>query len=176
MKVLVAEPPAAQLPPVGRLERLGDRDWLVVTVNGRVPSDLRVRAEQLPVIALLTDPTPHVLKQVLADGAQVVVDARGGVGRHRLADAADMASEYGVHVDPRLQHMAWRTRNTNGPLTERQQEVLELYASGLQQGEIAQRLGIGLHTVGDHYSAIRERLEAESMAEAVEIAHEKELL
>lgn len=177
MKLLTTDPPSAQLPPpVGRLERLGDRDWLVVTVNGKVPGDLTDQAQRYPVVALLTDPTPHVLREVLGTGAQAVVDARDGIGRKRLVDAAGMASEYGVHVDPRLQRMVWQGRSTDSPLTERQQEVLELYAEGRQQGEIAQRLRIASSTVGDHYDAIRERLNAASMADAVEIAYEQELL
>jgi DNA-binding NarL/FixJ family response regulator len=176
MKMLAPERPSGSPPAMGRLESVGDRDWLMVTVNGKVPDGLAAQAERYPVVAMLTDPTPHVLRELLAMGAHAVVDARGGIDPTRLRVAVGLAAEHGVHVDPRLQHMVLQRMRGDRRLTERQQQVLELYAKGLQQGEIARRLRIELGTVGDHYRAIRERLEVASMADAVEVAREGGLL
>ena len=53
------------------------------------------------------------------------------------------------------------------PLTAREQQVLELLASGLTNKEIAQRLGITEHTIKFHVNAILGKLGAETRTEAV---------
>jgi DNA-binding NarL/FixJ family response regulator len=56
------------------------------------------------------------------------------------------------------------------PLTEREREILRLVAAGLQNKEIAQRLGISLATVRNHVHNILEKLEVHSKLEAVSLA------
>jgi two-component system nitrate/nitrite response regulator NarL len=53
------------------------------------------------------------------------------------------------------------------PLTAREQQVIELLASGLTNKEIAQRLGITEHTIKFHVNAILGKLGAETRTEAV---------
>ncbi len=56
-------------------------------------------------------------------------------------------------------------------LTDRELEVLQLLADGLEQNTIAGRLYIASKTVGKHIEHILEKLSAHSRAEVVSIAH-----
>jgi PAS domain S-box-containing protein len=56
------------------------------------------------------------------------------------------------------------------PLTEREREILRWVAAGLQNKEIAQKLGISLATVRNHIHNILEKLEVHSKLEAVSLA------
>jgi len=56
------------------------------------------------------------------------------------------------------------------PLTERENEILRWVAGGLQNKEIAQKLGISLATVRNHIHNILEKLEVHSKLEAVSLA------
>jgi DNA-binding NarL/FixJ family response regulator len=51
-------------------------------------------------------------------------------------------------------------------LTARQREVLSLIADGLDNAEIAERLGISQRTVRAHVSALLERLEVSNRTQA----------
>jgi DNA-binding NarL/FixJ family response regulator len=62
------------------------------------------------------------------------------------------------------------------PLTEREQEVLGLMASGLQNKEIALKLGIRERTVKFHVSAILTKLGAGNRTEAVHVARQRGLV
>lgn len=55
-------------------------------------------------------------------------------------------------------------------LTQRQREIIELLVQGLQNKQIARRLGIGVETVKTHISRILERLGVSSRTEAVVVA------
>lgn len=80
-----------------------------------------------------------------------------------------------LHPDAaRALAMASLGRGPNGSvrydLTTRQREILNLLAEGLQNKQIARRLGIGSQTVKTHVSRILERLETASRTEAVALA------
>jgi DNA-binding NarL/FixJ family response regulator len=61
-------------------------------------------------------------------------------------------------------------------LTKREEEVLELMASGLRQGEIARRLFISPKTVATHVEHILRKLGARSSTEAVAMAYRAEII
>ncbi len=73
---------------------------------------------------------------------------------------------------------AWEPVTTSGPvslpkappLTEREKEILRWVAAGLQNKEIAQKLGISLATVRNHIHNILEKLDVHSKLEAVSLA------
>ena len=73
---------------------------------------------------------------------------------------------------------AWEPVATTGPvslpkappLTEREKEILRWVAAGLQNKEIAQKLGISLATVRNHIHNILEKLDVHSKLEAVSLA------
>ena len=56
------------------------------------------------------------------------------------------------------------------PLTPRQREILRLIAAGLENKQIARRLGVGVHTVKTHVSRVLNKLGASSRTEAVVVA------
>jgi DNA-binding NarL/FixJ family response regulator len=79
--------------------------------------------------------------------------------------------ERGVRGVPRGPRRA--TQELPARLTPREAEVLELVASGLRDGEIAERLFLSPKTVGHHVSAILRKLgvrtRSEASAEAVRL-------
>jgi LuxR family transcriptional regulator, maltose regulon positive regulatory protein len=62
------------------------------------------------------------------------------------------------------------------PLTEREQEILELIAAGLTNREIADRLSIAVETVKKHTGNIYGKLAARGRTEAVARGRELALL
>src|SRR6266540_3996023 len=62
------------------------------------------------------------------------------------------------------------TPDSPPPLTRREQEVLQWVASGLQNKEIARKLGLSLATVRNHVHNVLEKLEVHSKLEAVSLA------
>jgi DNA-binding NarL/FixJ family response regulator len=66
--------------------------------------------------------------------------------------------------------------SVNSPLTEREQEVLELLALGLPNKTIARRLNVSDHTVKFHVGSILAKLDASSRTEAVTRAARRGLL
>jgi DNA-binding NarL/FixJ family response regulator len=61
-------------------------------------------------------------------------------------------------------------------LTQRELEVLQLLAEGLEQGEIAERLVISSKTVGNHIERILGKLGVHSRAQAVGVAYREQLI
>ena len=59
------------------------------------------------------------------------------------------------------------------PLTSREKEILRWVAAGLQNKEIAEKVGISLATVRNHIHNILEKLEVHSKLEAVSLAFRK---
>jgi DNA-binding NarL/FixJ family response regulator len=62
------------------------------------------------------------------------------------------------------------------PLTERENQVLQLLAGGLANKQIGYELGISEHTVKFHISAVYAKLEASNRAEAVRIGVKRGLI
>lgn len=60
-----------------------------------------------------------------------------------------------------------RLEGTDGPLTERESEVLDLLSKGLANKQIAVELGISEHTVKFHVSSIYAKLNVTNRTEAV---------
>jgi DNA-binding NarL/FixJ family response regulator len=69
-----------------------------------------------------------------------------------------------------------RTERLSAGLTERELEVLQLLAEGLEQGEIAERLVISAKTVGNHIERILGKLGVRSRAQAVGVAYREQLI
>jgi DNA-binding NarL/FixJ family response regulator len=71
---------------------------------------------------------------------------------------------------------ARREKQVSGRLTERELEVLQLLAEGLDQAEIAERLVISAKTVGNHIERILGKLGVRSRAQAVGVAYREQLI
>lgn len=61
-------------------------------------------------------------------------------------------------------------------LSKREIEVLELMASGLSNGEIAERLFVSLNTIKTHTSKVFEKMEVSRRTQAVELAKRKGII
>ena len=61
-------------------------------------------------------------------------------------------------------------------LTEREGDVLLLLAKGCSYAEVAQRLGISVHTVATHVKNCYRKLGVRSAAHAVTRAHELDVM
>jgi len=66
-------------------------------------------------------------------------------------------------------------KNHNGPLTEREIEVLQLIAREFSNGEIAEKLFISIRTVDTHRRNLLEKLQVKNTAGLVKYAMEKGL-
>lgn len=76
-----------------------------------------------------------------------------------------------------LNHDGLRQNPTHIELTERQQQVLYLFAQGVSYKQIARRLGItSIKTVEQHLDAVRSKLGVHSRRECIQRATEKGLL
>jgi DNA-binding NarL/FixJ family response regulator len=103
-----------------------------------------------------------------------------GAPREEIFNAIRIVSQGGSLLQPvvasrLLERITLESRDETGedliePLTEREQEVLELLGQGLTNKEIASRLFITERTVKFHVSAILRKLDAGNRTEAVTIA------
>jgi len=103
-------------------------------------------------------PDLYTLVHVLAP-----IDVEG-----RLARA--LAAAGAVPVAPSAACAAVLDAPSSPPLTAREQEILQWVAEGLQNKEIAQKLGLSLATVRNHVHNVLEKLEVHSKLEAVSLA------
>lgn len=93
---------------------------------------------------------------------------------HRLA-----AGDTVLHPDAASELARRYSVNGRGEsvaLTPRQREILRLVASGLENKQIARKLGIGVHTVKTHVSRVLHKLDASSRTEAVVVAMKERLI
>jgi two-component system nitrate/nitrite response regulator NarL len=61
-------------------------------------------------------------------------------------------------------------------LTERETEVLELLATGLEPADVAEQLDIGARTVGTHLEHLMDKLGAHSRAQMIALAYQQGLV
>ena len=104
-----------------------------------------------------------------------------GAPRDELFNAIRVIARGGSLLSPvvaarLLERMAGTTPAPAEALTDREQEVLQLLARGLQNKEIAAQLGIGERTVKFHVSAILGKLHAANRVEAVRAAVQQGLV
>ncbi len=98
----------------------------------------------------------------------------------RIVDAVRIAAEGGAFFDPQIAHVVlgrFSAPSKSGlnasPLTSRETEILRLIADGKANGEIAERLYIGLGTVKGHIRDILAKLSASDRTQAAVVALRK---
>jgi len=99
----------------------------------------------------------------------------------RLIQAIEMVVDGGFWLDPAIAKMVMNLLRPKLPkgakpaigkqryridLTERETEVLELIAKGKNNKEIAEDLGLSIHTVKAHVSSIMQKLSVDDRTEA----------
>ena len=115
----------------------------------------------------------------------VQAGARGyllkGAPRDELFNAIRVVAQGGSTLQPvvaakLMERMTGSTAPPDEALTDREHEVLQCMAQGLQNKEIAQRLVISERTVKFHVSAILAKLGAGNRTEAVRLAMQRGLV
>ena len=80
-------------------------------------------------------------------------------------------------VDPSLSPALLMTGGVmDGPLSEREREILQLLAQGHHTGEVARRIGLSVETVKSDTKRAIQKLEADTRVHAVAIALRKALI
>jgi DNA-binding NarL/FixJ family response regulator len=130
--------------------------------NTRVVIVTMIDAEQEVLAALGAGADAYVLKNAEPE---------------RIAEATRIAAEGGAYFDPQIAHLVLSriasgepAKNADSPLSARESEILRLIADGVGNGEIAERLNIGLGTVKGHVRDILEKLAASDRTQAAVLA------
>jgi len=145
----------------------GIRSWCGVLAD---------EAVAVPTVAVIGDPRAVDFAAVLAAGVEALWDLRGSLpsfaaavtaalrGQPWVSDSltAAMTSDLGVQLR-RGQQVA------DYGLTPRENEILQLMATGLSNRDIAVRLFISHNTVKNHVRAVLDKLHAATRTEAVMI-------
>jgi DNA-binding NarL/FixJ family response regulator len=146
---------------------IGSREDLPDTVRA-----VRSSVSSGRILVLSEDPTAAAVREVLSAGADGyalsdtnAAEFAGGLRRFARGEAflhpvAATALVDGLHP----------STHRRSELTERQREIVRLLGLGLQNKQIARRLGIGVDTVKTHVSRVLRKLDAHSRTEAVVVA------
>ncbi len=148
------------------LESRGARVWEASDASPpRVPRDAEV--------AILESPSPSELRSVAATGVRVIVladrvEADDALAAAQLGARALLAKNCTLaELFVAIRDATAGARASRSPsLTPRQREVLELIVKGLDNAQIAARLGVSERTVRAHVSHVLERTGAGNRTQA----------
>lgn len=122
---------------------------------------------ELRVLVLTMHVDPHLSDMAMSLGARGFVPKNSGL--EELRTAIEIIREGGKYVSPKIPEQGFRG-NVAGPmgfsqLTEHQQGIVRMLAKGLTSEEIAEDLGVSVHTVAFHRKNIRRALGVKSDVE-----------
>ena len=120
------------------------------------------RRPGLKVMFLSMHTEPNFIKRAIETGAQAYLSKRAPAEELLLAIRTVLNG--GKYIGSQTQRGTEESRVDEGPLTERQKEVLRLIAQGCSAKEIASRLNISVRTAEFHRAAIMDRLKLHSTA------------
>lgn len=122
-----------------------------------------------PLVMFASRADARTLADALRVGARACV--RKDSPAEVLAEAIVAAQEGKYFIDPGFsQDLEGSTLNESGLLTERQSEILQLYADGTHTERVAEELGLSTETVRTHTKRILAKLNANTRTHAVAIA------
>jgi two-component system NarL family response regulator len=110
---------------------------------------------------------------VLTQHAARVAGATGFIAKDAAATEMLAAIRAVARSNPRF---VWRPEVARGPLSRRQQQILNLMAEGATNPRIADMLGLSLDTVKHHTTLIYKRLQVPNRAAAVHLGQRLGLL
>jgi DNA-binding NarL/FixJ family response regulator len=121
---------------------------------------------------VLESPLPSQLAAMAGAGPAVIVLAEH-VGTEEIEAARSLGAYAALDKNASLAELSMAIGNARGgrdapgwELTRRQRQVLELLADGLDNAQIATRLGISQRTARAHVSSVLERLGVENRTQA----------
>jgi len=128
----------------------------VLLLESPLPSELRMIADgETPVIVLSENARPEDVADALSHGAHALLA--------KNASLSDLLRAIRIALaEGRPEPIA--------ALTERQRQVLRLVAEGLDNAQIAERMGISQRTARAHVSSVLERLGVENRTQAAVVA------
>lgn len=141
-----------------------------------IPWFLKSAPKTKIVVLSQSDQEENVLKAIQAGASGYLLK---GSTRQQLADAIRVVLEGGSPLDPAVASYIVNSFKQTVPegysddnqLTKRETEILNHLAEGASQTEIAERLFISHHTVGNHIRHIYEKLQVSNAPAAVHKAH-----
>jgi DNA-binding NarL/FixJ family response regulator len=157
-----------------------------------VPSLLEASPETR-ILVLTMHAEPHIIRSALAAGVhgflnkaaepEEVVRAVRSVAQGRAFVSVPLSGGLGELVgsgasgeEARAPRESVRPRDSGRPLSEREREILALFASGLTHRQIAEQLKLSVKTVETYRSRLGDRFGARSRGELVRCARELGLL
>jgi DNA-binding NarL/FixJ family response regulator len=156
---------------------LADEEGMVV-VGQLKRNGSRVGPSDRPRVVLLAAEATHSqVERALEAGADGIT--LKDISIQELGSTLSRVADGDTVLHPHVASALARRYATNGrgsSLTPRQHEILRLIAEGLENKQIARRLGIGLHTVKTHVSRVLHKLGANSRTEAVVLAMKERLI
>lgn len=121
---------------------------------------------------------PGAVRDLLDLGADGFLDKNSSIVEMIKAIRTIIRGERYLHstLAELIQEHTSRSRDNSGTLTEREQRVLILIAQGKSTKEIATELNISTHTVDNHRTNLRNKLNVRDVASATRYALEKGLI
>ena len=148
-------------PAVALVDLFVGEEW-----GTQICADIRARSPQVRVLLMSSSGS-------LTQQAAHAAGASGFVAKD--APLPEMLAAIRAAAD-RAQRFVWRPDVARGPLTVRQQQILQLMAEGATNRAIADSLGLSLDTIKHHTTLIYRRLDVRNRAGAVNLGQRLGLL
>jgi DNA-binding NarL/FixJ family response regulator len=139
--------------------------WRAGSDVGETVSRLREETDA-PIVIFTADGGARLLSEALKAGVRAYV--RKDSPSEDLVRAIESANAGEFYVDPGLSSILV-LEEADRSLSERQREILQMLADGMQTEAVAQRLGLSTETVRTHTKRILAKLEASTRTQAVAI-------
>jgi len=162
------------------LQLVRKQKWDVVVLDIVLPGrsglevlkDIKSSRPELPVIVLSVHPEEHYARRTLRAGAASYLTKNAALGE--LVQAVRKVLAGGRYVTASLNGSA--PRAPHELLSDREYEVLCLFASGKTAAQVACELSLSIKTVGTYHARVLRKLGLKSNADLVRYAVENRLV
>ena len=147
--------------------------------NMQIVEQLKERSETTHVLLVADEVAQTQVERALEAGADGYT--LKDISVQELASTIRRLADGDTVLHPDAASSLARRFSANGkgksvPLTPRQREILRLIAAGLENKQIARRLGIGVHTVKTHVSRMLTKLNLRDRTQLAVFAHSNQVL